>query len=85
MLVGLTLLFYMTPVFYSLESVPERYRWVFDLNPLATLIECYRAILIGTPLPGAWRVAAVFGVAVIVAALGLLLFRRLEPGFVDEL
>jgi lipopolysaccharide transport system permease protein len=84
-LVGLTLLFYMTPVFYSLDSVPERYRWVFDLNPLATLIEGYRALLLGEPGPGALRVAAVCAVALVVAAFGLLLFRRLEPGFVDEL
>jgi lipopolysaccharide transport system permease protein len=84
-LVGLTLLFYMTPVFYNLSSVPARDRWVFDLNPLATLIEAYRSALIGDPGPGAARIAAVCAVALLLAAAGLALFRRLEPGFVDEL
>jgi lipopolysaccharide transport system permease protein len=84
-LVGLTLLWYMTPVFYSLDSVPEKYRWVFDLNPLATLIEGYRAVLIGDPGPPVAQVLAVTAVAAVVAAGSLLLFRHLEPGFVDEL
>jgi ABC-type polysaccharide/polyol phosphate export permease len=84
-LVALTLLWYMTPVFYSIDSVPERYRWVFDLNPLATLIEAYRAVLIGDPGPSVLGVAAVSAVSVAIAVAGLLMFRRLEHGFVDEL
>jgi lipopolysaccharide transport system permease protein len=84
-LVGLTLLFYMTPVFYSLERVPERYRWALELNPLATLIEGYRAVLIGQPAPGALKLLLLFIASAAIAALGLLVFRRLQPGFVDEL
>jgi homopolymeric O-antigen transport system permease protein len=84
-LVALTLLWYLTPVFYSVGQVPERYRWVFDLNPLATLIEGYRAVLIGTPAPGAVEVAGACVFGVLLAAAGLWLFNRLEPGFVDEL
>ncbi|HEX3277788.1 MAG TPA: ABC transporter permease [Thermoleophilaceae bacterium] len=84
-LIGVTLLWYMTPVFYSLESVPERYHWVFDLNPLATLIEAYRAVLIGDPGPSVLGVAAVSAASVALAVAGLTMFRRLEGGFVDEL
>jgi lipopolysaccharide transport system permease protein len=84
-LVGLTLLFYVTPVFYSLEDVPEKYRWVLELNPLATLIEGYRAVLIGEAAPGALKLLLVCAASAAIAALGLLVFRRLQPGFVDEL
>ena len=84
-LVALTLLWYMTPVFYSTEQVPERYQWVYDINPLATLIESYRAVLIGTPSPGAPEIVGAGVFALVLAAAGLWLFRRLEPGFVDEL
>jgi lipopolysaccharide transport system permease protein len=84
-LVGLTLLFYMTPVFYSLDRVPDRYRWVLELNPLATLIEGYRAVLIGQAAPSALKLLVVCAGSAAVAALGLLVFRRLQPGFVDEL
>ena len=83
--VGLTLLFYMTPVFYSLERVPEKYRWLLELNPLGTLIESYRAVLLGSEFPGALQFWGSVGASFALAALGLLLFLRLRPGFVDEL
>lgn len=84
-LVGLTLLFYMTPVFYSLSRVPDQYRWVLELNPLGTLIESYRAVLLGQPWPGAVQFGATVAGSFALAVAGLLVFRRLEPGFVDEL
>ena len=40
---------------------------MFDLNPLATLIEGYRAVLIGEAGPGALQLAAVFVVGLVVA------------------
>jgi lipopolysaccharide transport system permease protein len=84
-LVGLTLLFYMTPVFYSLDRIPEQYHWLLELNPLTTLIEGYRAVLIGESAPGVVALAGVSAVSAVLAVLGLLLFSRLQPGFVDEL
>ena len=84
-LVGLTLLFYMTPVFYSLGRVPEQYRGLLELNPLGTLIEGYRAALLGQAWPGALQLGATIAASFALAAAGILLFRRLQRGFVDEL
>ena len=50
--VVLLMLFYLTPVFYVRDSVPEQFRWVLDINPLATIIEAYRSLLLGGPGPG---------------------------------
>ena len=77
----------MTPVFYSLEpgarALPAGAR---RSTRCATLIESYRAVLIGTPSPGAAEIAGRRRVrAVLAAAAACSLFRRLEPGFVDEL
>jgi lipopolysaccharide transport system permease protein len=43
--VSLMLLFYITPVFYRSQAITESYRIVFKLNPIAGLIDSYRAIL----------------------------------------
>jgi len=43
--VSLMLLFYITPVFYRSQAIAESYRIVFKLNPIAVLIDSYRAIL----------------------------------------
>jgi ABC-type polysaccharide/polyol phosphate export permease len=89
-LVTTLLLFYVTPVFYSFEMlearrVGEGARSVLELNPLGVLIEAYRAVLIGEPGPSVLAVGEVAVASVAVAVVGLLLFRRLEPRFADEL
>jgi lipopolysaccharide transport system permease protein len=81
----LLLLFYVTPVYFALGKVPAQYASILKINPMATLIESYRSVLLDEPFPGAIRFAATVAVSVVVAVAGLLAFRRLEPGFVDEL
>ena len=71
-----------TPVVYPASIVPERWRLVFSLNPLAGVIEGYRAAALGRPLP--WSALAV-STAVIAAftAVGGWQFRRMERRFAD--
>jgi lipopolysaccharide transport system permease protein len=81
----LTLTFYCTPIFYSIDSVPERYQWVLRLNPMTTMVESYRGVLMGTAFPSPERLAAVTIGSALLAGVGWLAFRRAEPRFVDEL
>ncbi len=83
--VVLTLMFYLTPVFYGLRSVPEEFVWILQLNPLTTLLEAYRAVLLGDPWPGVWRMAIVAAVAAALAPLGAYVFRRVQKRFADYL
>jgi ABC-type polysaccharide/polyol phosphate export permease len=43
--VALMLLFYLTPVFYSSEAIAGNYQTLFKFNPVAVLIDSYRAVL----------------------------------------
>jgi len=83
--VALTILFYLTPVFYSTDRIPQEYRWIIQLNPMTTLIESYRAVLLGDRFPPTGHFVAVAVAGVLIAVAGLLCFRRLSGGFVDEL
>jgi ABC-type polysaccharide/polyol phosphate export permease len=84
--VGLTLLFYLTPVFYDrVGQVPIEYHWLLQLNPLTTLIEGWRTVLLEGRLPPAGPFALLAGVSVVVALGSLWLFRRVSPNLVDEL
>jgi lipopolysaccharide transport system permease protein len=83
--VALMIAFYLTPVFYDRSRVPENFRWVLDLNPMTTIIDAYRSLLLGTPGPGVVRLAAVTVAAVALLAIGRLLFARLAPRFADHL
>jgi lipopolysaccharide transport system permease protein len=81
----LTFLFYMTPIFYDREIVPPELHWVLDINPVAVLIEATRAATLDLPAPSLPHLLAVAAVAAATSVVGFLLFRRLEPGFPDEL
>ena len=80
----LTLLFYVTPILYPLDLVPDRFRSLLLVNPLASLIEAWRDLLMHNALPGIeiWP-ALLFGVVALTLGIGA--FRRLEGGFADAL
>lgn len=82
--VGLMILFYLTPVFYDRTRVPERFHWVLDLNPLTTIIDAYRSLLLGTPGPSLARLAGVAVASAAILVLGHWVFVRLAPRFADH-
>lgn len=84
-LVGLSLLFYLTPIFYSVEVVPESFRAFILHNPMTILIGAYRAILVEGRLPA---LQPFFVLAVgcgLVCLVGLAFFQRASRAFLDEL
>jgi lipopolysaccharide transport system permease protein len=83
--VGLLILFYLSPVFYAISRVPEQYQWVLLANPMGTLIEAYRAVALGDPFPPIGAFIGVVVGSIVLAWIGLRVFRRLEGGLVDEL
>ncbi|MBC8509854.1 MAG: ABC transporter permease [Anaerolineales bacterium] len=77
------MLMYAAPVVYPASSVPEEFRLLYGIFPMAGVIEGFRSVLLGTnPLP--WDLLGVgTGVAVIVFVTGALYFRRMEQIFAD--
>lgn len=84
-LVAVTLLFYMTPIFYDVSRAPDSYEQILRLNPLTPLIEGHRSLMIDQQIPDLAPIGIVAAVACGVAAIGYRFFRRLEGSFVDEL
>ncbi|HET7457765.1 MAG TPA: ABC transporter permease [Gemmatimonadaceae bacterium] len=73
---------YATPVVYPASVVPERWRPLFALNPLAGIIEAFRAATLGRPI--SWSLLGVSAVSTLVALLlGLWQFGRMERTFAD--
>jgi lipopolysaccharide transport system permease protein len=83
--VSLNVLFYLTPVFYGLRIVPEQYVDVLRLNPMATIVESYRAMLLHGPSPGAFQIVYTVTLALVLAVGGYVAFNRLQHRFVDSL
>lgn len=89
--VGVTAWFFLTPIFYQLERIPNMqvlgldvWRWVYILNPMASIITDYRyTLLYGLPPIGHTLFA--LGEAGLTLAAGYWLFRTLSPRFSEEL
>lgn len=78
--------FYLTPIVYPVAMIPEEVRsWVIA-NPLAVLVTLYRYAFLGGDA-GRWLHALplLASMTLFLFASGLALFRRLEPGFSDEI
>ena len=73
---------FVSPVAYPASMVPERWRLVYALNPMATVVEGFRSSLLGTPPPGAMAGIALAAVAVALTA-GIAYFRSVEGSIVD--
>ncbi len=80
-----TLLFWMVPVFYAIQSVPQSYANIYQFNPLSALILALRTILIDGAAPSSTLLLKLTFSSTLVFALGLYVFHRLKRQFFDYL
>ena len=73
---------FISPVAYPASMVPERWRLLYSLNPMVTVVEGFRSSLLGTPGPGSTAAIAMVVVAAALAA-GAAYFRSVEGSIVD--
>lgn len=80
-----TLLLFLSPIFYSINILPENLQALIFLNPLSYIVESARAVLIYGQLPDfiGWAIYSL--IAVLVAMSGYFFFRKVRPGFADVL
>ncbi len=82
---GMHLWMYGTPVVYSIDMVPARWRTLYLCNPMAIVIECFRGMFFVSPHVTAVNIATSVSTTVIIAAFGILLFNRVEKTFMDTI
>jgi homopolymeric O-antigen transport system permease protein len=72
-----------SPVVYPVSLVPEKYRLLYSLNPMAGVIEGFRWALLGKASPdfSVMTVSAV--VVLIILTGGLFFFKKMEQTFAD--
>jgi lipopolysaccharide transport system permease protein len=74
---------YLSPIVYPVSLVPERWRWIYGLNPMAGVIEGFRWALLGRTAPDPIVMAESLVVLVLVIIAGLVYFRQMERQFAD--
>nr|NLI51565.1 ABC transporter permease [Propionibacterium sp.] len=74
---------YATPVAYASAAAPANLRWFFDVNPLAWVVEGFRAAFLGVGAVPWWQAVAAPLVSLAVFGLGLVFFQAREREFAD--
>jgi lipopolysaccharide transport system permease protein len=78
-------MFWMVPVFYKVDMIPERYRFWYMMNPIAAVAVLDRQVLFLTGGPSFSLILQLSAVSLIVLALGFAVFHRLERHLADYL
>ena len=83
--IGLMLGFFMTPILYTMEIVPEQYLPIYQANPMAHLIEAYRDVLMYGQAPD-FGTLGILTLAILASlAVFFVLFRRASADFAEEI
>ena len=79
--------FWLTPIFWSLKMVPEKYHWIINLNPMAYIVDGYRNSMIYHKW--FWEDMSFtlyfWSFTIIIFILGGFTFKKLRPHFADVL
>lgn len=77
--------FFLSPIIYNIESVPEKFRMIFYLNPITYFASSYHKILLLKEPPPLTYMALIFLLSTVTFIGGLYMFRKLRSGFADVL
>ena len=81
--VVVTMLMFLSPIFYPIEAIPENYRIFIHLNPLAFYIEQLRAVTLFGRLPDFWGLGLASLVSILFLYISDWWFHRVKKGFAD--
>lgn len=74
--------FFLSPVVYPSTLIPERFEYLYALNPMSGIIDGFRWVLLGTNPPGFTLLISI-GVIILLIISGIIYFKRMERYFAD--
>ena len=81
----LNMLFYLTPIVYSIDFIPTNYLVFFKLNPMYHIINVYRDVLYYQRIPDLLSFGMLLLVSIAFFIISYLIFAKLEKRFAEEL
>lgn len=73
---------YASPVVYPASLLPEKYHWIYYLNPISWIVDCMRYALFNLPLPQQSIIPAIT-ITILIVVIGIVFFEYQENKFVD--
>jgi ABC-type polysaccharide/polyol phosphate export permease len=78
-------MFFLSPIIYSIESVPERFKTIFYLNPITYFASSYHKIILLREMPPFNYLITIIISSSVVLLVGYYTFKKLKEGFADVL
>ena len=80
--VFMTALTYATPMFWDMSMIPDKYNWIFKINPLADIIIFVRNIILNNIYPGTDLVILMICIPIVFLLIGVTVFRKNQDKFI---
>lgn len=80
---GVQLMMYASPIVYPLSMVPPQYKWIILANPVTSIIETFKYAFLGMGEFNVLYLAYSFIFTILIMFIGLVIFHRVEKGFMD--
>ena len=80
--VFMTALTYATPMFWDMSMIPDKYNWIFKINPLADIIIFVRNIVLNNMYPGTDLVVLMIVFPIFFLMIGIHVFRKNQDKFI---
>lgn len=74
---------FLTPIAYPSSLVPEKWRFIYGLNPMAGVVEGFRWALLGKSNQNWYQIIASVTIVLVLLVAGLIYFRYMEKTFAD--
>jgi lipopolysaccharide transport system permease protein len=76
---------YATPIVYPISQVSEKWRWLFALNPMSSIVETFRYAYLGSGGVSLTNMLISAVMTLIIFCAGVILFSRAEKTFMDAI
>ena len=81
----ITFWFFLTPIFYPVDLIPEKYRFLSTMNPVALLSQAYQNIFYNNVFPNLEGLCYVGVFSILLIFFGSMTFERFRESFAEEL
>ena len=77
--------FFATPIFYTLEILPDDIRSIISLNPIVPILEISRGATIYNYWPSNYEISYLLTITLVILVIGYAVFKKLDKKLVEEL
>jgi lipopolysaccharide transport system permease protein len=77
--------FFLSPIFYNVDIIPLKYKYIYNLNPFVHLLNAYRMLIMQGKIPNFYALGIIIFSSLVLLFYSLRFFTNMRFQFVEEL